>query len=144
MSSLNKVILIGNVGKDPDIRSMQSGDKVANLILATSKKWKDKNTGEQRENTKWHNVVIWGSLANVVEGYVKKGSKLYIEGELETRKWQDQNGNYRYTTEVVLRGFDGKMIMLDSKPLAGAYEDLKESIGNAHGGGDDLEDEIPF
>lgn len=148
MSSLNKATLIGNVGKDPDIRTMQSGDKVANLTLATSEKWKDKNTGEQRESTQWHNVVIWGSLADVVERFVKKGFKLYIEGKIETRKWQDQNGNDKYTTEIVLRGYGGNLVMLDSKPMSNGYGDLKDDISSmesVHGGGDDdMEDEIPW
>lgn len=113
MSSLNKASIIGNVGKDPEIRSMQSGDKVASFSIATSEKWKDKS-GEQKEKTEWHNIVVFGNLVKVVEQYVSKGSKLYIEGKLQTRSWE-QNGEKKYTTEIVLQGFDSKLIMLDSR-----------------------------
>lgn len=109
----NKAILVGNVGKDPEIRQTQSGDNIANLSLATSEKWKNKS-GEQQEKTEWHNVVIFGKLADVVEEYVKKGDKLYIEGKIQTRKWQDKENNDRWSTEVVL-DFNGKMEMLGSK-----------------------------
>lgn len=112
---INKVILIGNVGSDPEIRSMQSGDKVANLSLATSERWTDKQTGDKREKTEWHRVVVFGPLVNVVENYVKKGSKLWIEGKLQTRKWTDQSGQDKWTTEVVLQGYNANLTMLDSK-----------------------------
>ena len=112
--SVNKVILIGNLGRDPEIRSFQNGGKVANLRIATSETWKDRNTGERQERTEWHTVAIFSEgLVNVVERFLKKGSKVYIEGKLQTRKWQDQNGQDRYSTEVVLRGFDGTLTMLD-------------------------------
>ena len=112
--SLNKVMLIGNLGADPEIRSFQNGGKVANLRIATSETWKDRNTGERQERTEWHTVAIFSEgLVSVVERFLKKGSKVYIEGKLQTRKWQDQNGQDRYSTEVVLRGFDGTLTMLD-------------------------------
>lgn len=110
--SINKVILLGNVGQDPEIRFMQSGDAVANLSLATSESWKDKTTGEKKEKTEWHRVVVFGKLAEVVRDYVKKGSKIYIEGALQTRKWQDQSGVERYTTEVVLKPFNSELVLL--------------------------------
>ena len=114
--SLNKVMLIGNLGADPEIRSFQNGGKVANLRIATSESWKDRNTGERQERTEWHSVAIFSEgLVDVVERYLKKGSKVYIEGQLQTRKWQDQQGNDRYSTEVVIRGFNGSLIMLDSQ-----------------------------
>jgi single-strand DNA-binding protein len=115
MSSVNKVILLGNLGKDPDIRSMQSGKKMASFSIATSKRWKDKNTQEQKENTSWHNIVVFNEgLVDVIEKYVKKGSKIYVEGELSTRKYQDKEGNDRYTTEVVLQGYNSTLTMLGS------------------------------
>ena len=114
--SVNKVILVGNVGKDPEIRRTQDGRPIANLRIATSENWRDKNTGEKREKTEWHSVVIFNeNLCKVVEQYVKKGAKLYIEGALQTRKWQDQQGQDRYSTEVVLQGFNGTLTMLDSR-----------------------------
>lgn len=114
--SLNKVTIIGNVGNDPEIRSMNSGDRVANLSIATSESWKDKQSGEKREKTEWHRVVVWNEhLVKVIDDYVNKGDKLYIEGKLQTRKWQDQSGNDRYSTEIVLQGFDGKLLMLGGK-----------------------------
>ena len=115
MGSVNKVTLIGNVGQDPEIRKTQNGDIIANLSIATSESWKDKNTGERKEKTEWHKVSIFGKTAEVVEKYVTKGSKLYIEGQLQTRKWTDKDGNERYTTEVVVQGFNGNMTMLDSR-----------------------------
>jgi len=109
--SVNKVILVGNVGQDPEVRQFQNGGQVCSFSLATSENWKDKNTGERRDKTEWHRVSIFSEgLIRVVQSYVKKGSKLYIEGQLETRKWQDKDGNDRYTTEVVLRGFGGTLI----------------------------------
>ena len=116
VGSVNKVILLGNLGRDPEIRSMQSGSKMASFSIATSKRWKDKNTQEQKEKTSWHNVVVFGDgLVNIVENYVKKGSKIYVEGELQTRKWQDQDGNDKYTTEVVLQGYNCNLTLLDNK-----------------------------
>ena len=115
MSSVNKVILLGNLGRDPEIRSMQSGKKMASFSIATSKKWKDRNTQEQKENTSWHNIVVFNEgLVDVIEKYVKKGSKIYVEGELSTRKYQDKDGNDRYTTEVVLQGYNSTLTMLGS------------------------------
>ena len=156
--SVNKVILVGNLGNDPEVRSMQSGDKVVNLSLATSESWKDKATGERRENTQWHRVVVFNQgLVNVCENYLKKGSKVYIEGQLETRSWE-QDGQKKYATEVVLRPYRGELTMLDSRNNAGGMSD---SMGGGYsaapanqpmGGGqaaaaapiDELEDEIPF
>ena len=126
--SLNKVMLIGNLGADPEIRSFQNGGKVANLRIATSETWKDRNTGERQERTEWHTVAIFSEgLVSVVERFLKKGSKVYIEGKLQTRKWQDQNGQDRYSTEVVLRGFDGTLTMLDGAQGGGG--------GGGYGGG---------
>ena len=115
--TVNKVILVGNLGSDPEIRRMNSGDQVASLRIATSDTWRDRNTGERRERTEWHSVVIFNeNLVKVVEQYLKKGAKVYIEGQLQTRKWQDQNGNDRYTTEIVLQKYRGELQMLDSRP----------------------------
>ncbi|PJE79100.1 Single-stranded DNA-binding protein [invertebrate metagenome] len=111
---VNKVILIGNLGNDPDVRFTPSGNAVANLSIATSDSWKDRNTGQQQERTEWHRVVIFGKLAEIAQQYLHKGSKVYLEGKLQTRKWQDQQGQDKYTTEVVLDGFSGQMQMLDS------------------------------
>jgi single-strand DNA-binding protein len=112
--SLNKVMLIGNVGADPEIKTVGTGARVANLRIATSEKWTDKKSGERKEHTEWHSVVIWNDhLVAVVDKYVRKGSKLWIEGALKTRKWQDQKGNDRYSTEVVLQGYHGSLVMLD-------------------------------
>jgi single-strand DNA-binding protein len=111
--SVNKVILLGNLGRDPEIRSMQSGKKMASFSIATSKRWKDRNTQEQKESTNWHNIVVFNEgLVDVIEKYVKKGSKIYVEGELSTRKYQDKEGNDRYTTEVVLQGYNSNLTML--------------------------------
>ena len=116
MSSVNKVILIGNLGRDPEVRSMSSGDPVVNLSLATSERWKDKSSGEQREKTEWHRVVILDErLCDVAQKYLRKGSKIYIEGQLQTRKWTDQQGVEKYSTEVVLKRFNGVLTMLDSR-----------------------------
>jgi single-strand DNA-binding protein len=126
--SVNKVILIGNVGADPEIRRTQDGRPIANLRIATSEQWRDKNSGERREKTEWHTVVVFNEgLCKVVEQYVKKGAKLYIEGALQTRKWQDQGGNDRYSTEVVLQGFGSTLTMLDGRGEGG---------GRGQGGGD--------
>ena len=128
--SVNKVILIGNLGADPEIKSFQNGGKIANIRIATSEQWKDRMTGERKERTEWHNVVINGDgLVGVVERYLKKGSKVYIEGSLRTRKWQDRDGNDRYTTEIVIAGMGGTLTMLDGAPGGGG--------GGSRGGGDD-------
>src|SRR5246127_4150660 len=114
--SVNKVILIGNLGKDPEVRRLNSGDPVVSFPIATSETWRDKNSGERKERTEWHNVVIFNeNLGKVAEQYCKKGTKVYIEGQLQTRKWQDQSGNDRYTTEVVLQRFRGELQLLDSR-----------------------------
>ncbi len=114
--SVNKVILVGNLGKDPEIRSTQDGKEIANLAIATSESWKDKNTGERKEKTEWHRVVIFNdNLVNVVKNYVKKGAKLYIEGALQTRKWTNKDGVEQYSTEIVLQGYNGSLTMLDGK-----------------------------
>lgn len=148
--SVNKVILVGNLGADPDVRTMQSGDKVVNLSLATSETWKDKASGERKENTQWHRVVVFNQgLVNVCENYLKKGSKLYIEGQLETRSWE-QDGQKKYTTEVVLRPFRGELTMLDSRNSGGdfggdSYGQQPANQGSATPAPvDELEDEIPF
>jgi single-strand DNA-binding protein len=113
--SVNKVILIGNLGRDPEVRTMQNGSKVANLNLATSESWKDKTTGERKERSEWHRVVVFGNLADIAERYAKKGSKVYVCGQLQTRKWTDKDGVEKYTTEVVLQGFSSELTMLDGK-----------------------------
>ena len=165
--SVNKVILVGNVGKDPEIRRTQDGRPIANINLATSESWRDKNTGEKKERTEWHRVVIFNeNLCKVVEQYVKKGSKLYIEGQLQTRKWTDQAGVEKYSTEVVLQGFNGSLTMLDGArngASAGMAEGGQADYGaDSYGGSSDapkraaaksgagkgfdkqLDDEIPF
>jgi len=157
--SVNKVILVGNLGRDPEVRSTQDGTKVANLSLATSESWRDRNTGERRERTEWHRVVIFNErLAEIAEKYLRKGSKIYVEGQLQTRKWTDQNGQDRYSTEVVLQRFRGELTMLDSRgggEGGGDYGGSGGSSGGGSGGGDygggsggggggDLDDEIPF
>ncbi len=117
---INKVIIVGNLGADPEVRTFNNGGKVCNLRIATSESWKDRNTGERKEKTEWHSVAIFSEgLAGVAEKYLRKGSKVYIEGKLQTRKWQDQSGNDRYSTEIVLQGFDGKLEMLDSRQGGG-------------------------
>jgi len=124
--AVNKVILVGNVGKDPEIRSMNNGKEVASFSLATTEYWKDKNTGEKRDKTEWHNIVIFSQgLVNIVRNYVKKGSKLYIDGSLQTRKWTDKNGNERRTTEIVLQGFNSTLQILS--PREGSYKQNSES-----------------
>lgn len=117
---VNKVILVGNVGNDPDVRFTPAGSAVANLTIATSEKWMDKQSGQPREKTEWHRIVIFGKTAEIVQQYVRKGSKLYIEGKLQTRKWQDNSGQDRYTTEIVVDGFNGQMQILDSPDNSGA------------------------
>ena len=130
--SLNKVMLIGNLGRDPEVRSFQNGGKVCNLRIATSETWKDRNTGERRERTEWHSVAIFSEgLVRVAEQYLRKGSKVYIEGQLQTRKWQDQNGQDRYSTEVVLQGFGSTLTMLDSRGEGGGGG----GFGGGQGGG---------
>ena len=164
--SVNKVILIGNLGRDPEVRSFQNGGKVCNLRIATSETWKDKNTGERREKTEWHSVAIFQEgLVRIAEQYLRKGSKVYIEGQLQTRKWQDQSGQDKYSTEVVLQGYGGTLTMLDGRDGGGVgapsgggsgYDNRQDggydsgySGGPAQGGGTpapsrDLDDEIPF
>ncbi|MHA6316345.1 single-stranded DNA-binding protein [Altererythrobacter sp. CAU 1778] len=133
--SLNKVMLIGNLGADPEIKSFQNGGKVANLRIATSETWKDRNTGERQERTEWHTVAIFSEgLVSVVENYLRKGSKVFVEGKLQTRKWQDQQGNDRYSTEVVLRGFDGTLTMLDGRGEGGGGGGGGQRGGGGGGG----------
>ncbi|MEM9060116.1 MAG: single-stranded DNA-binding protein [Pseudomonadota bacterium] len=154
--SVNKVILIGNLGADPEVRSFQNGGQVCNLSVATSENWKDRNTGERREKTEWHRVAIFNeNLVRLAQQYLRKGSKVYLEGQLETRKWQDQSGQDRYTTEVVLRPYRGEMTFLDGRdgaqgggggfdrggpPSGGGGFDR----GGPPAGGGDMDDEIPF
>ena len=142
MSGVNKVILIANVGADPEIRRTQDGRPIANLRVATSETWRDKNTGERKEKTEWHRVVIFNEgLCKVVEQYVKKGSKVYIEGALQTRKWTDQSGQERYSTEIVLQGFNATLTMLDSPRSGGQSADSGQERQQFS---QDLDDEIPF
>ena len=154
--SVNKVILLGNLGRDPEIRSMQSGKKMASFSIATSKRWKDRNTQEQKENTSWHNIVVFNEgLVDVIEKYIKKGSKIYVEGELSTRKYQDKDGNDKYTTEVVLQGYNSTLTMLDSRnsgslPIEetpnSSSEDIKSehSVASQVNDSQDPDDDIPF
>lgn len=135
--SVNKVILIGNLGADPEIKSFQNGGRIANIRIATSESWKDRMTGERKERTEWHNVVINGDgLVGVVERYLKKGSKVYVEGSLRTRKWQDRDGNDRYTTEVVIAGMGGALTMLDGAPGGGGSRGGGDWGGGGSGSGD--------
>ncbi|WP_187430066.1 Single-stranded DNA-binding protein [Roseobacter fucihabitans] len=163
--SVNKVILIGNLGRDPEVRSFQNGGKVCNLRIATSETWKDRNSGERKERTEWHSVAIFQEgLVRIAEQYLRKGSKVYIEGQLQTRKWQDQSGQDRYSTEVVLQGYGGTLTMLDGRDGGGSggnyggndgggsmgYDDRGGGGGGSSSGGGnqapsrDLDDEIPF
>jgi single-strand DNA-binding protein len=158
--SVNKVILVGNLGRDPEVRTFQNGGKVCNLRIATSENWKDRNTGERKEKTEWHSVAIFNeNLARIAEQYLKKGSKVYLEGQLETRKWQDQSGQDRYSTEVVLRTVGSSMVLLDSRDgggggsgysddRGGGYGDDRGGYGGPSGGSrapaGDIDDEIPF
>jgi single-strand DNA-binding protein len=138
--SVNKVILIGNLGADPEVKSFQNGGKIANLRIATSERWKDKNSGEQKERTEWHSVVINGDgLIGVVERYLKKGSKVYLEGKLQTRKWQDRDGNDKFTTEIVVAGIGGSLTMLDGAPGGGGSNKHpnQNGMGTDHPLGDD-------
>ncbi len=143
MSSVNKVILIGNLGRDPEVRNTQSGSKIVNLSLATSETWKDKNSGERKERTEWHRVVIFNEkLGEIAEKYLRKGSKVYLEGQLQTRKWQDQSGVDKYSTEVVLQNFRGEIVMLGDK--ADRPEPQAGAATTSEMGGGDLDAEIPF
>jgi single-strand DNA-binding protein len=168
--SLNKVMIIGNLGRDPEVRSFQNGGKVCNLRIATSETWKDKNTGERREKTEWHSVAIFQEgLVRVAEQYLKKGSTVYIEGKLQTRKWQDQSGADKYSTEIVLQGYDGVMTMIGGRndggsgggsggysggdqgggygggdQGGGSYGGGDQGGSQGGGGGNDMDDEIPF
>jgi single-strand DNA-binding protein len=155
--SVNKVILIGNLGRDPEIRTTQDGTRVANLSLATSESWKDKTSGERRERTEWHRVVIFNDrLVDVVERFLKKGAKIYIEGQLQTRKWTDQSGQEKYTTEIVLQRYRGELTMLDSRGGGGgggggggdyAADGGGQGGGQSSGSGQppsDFDDDIPF
>ncbi|MEZ5725593.1 MAG: single-stranded DNA-binding protein [Paracoccaceae bacterium] len=166
--SVNKVILIGNLGADPEVRTFQNGGKVVNLRIATSEQWKDRNSGERQERTQWHSVAIFSEpLGRIAEQYLRKGSKVYLEGQLETRKWQDQSGQDRYTTEVVLRPYRGELTLLDGRGEGGGsrggsggsygggggygdgggYDSGPSGGGNQGGGGGgrpDFDDEIPF
>jgi single-strand DNA-binding protein len=144
--SVNKVILVGNLGKDPEVRRMTSGEPVVNLSVATSDTWRDKASGERKERTEWHRVVIFNeNLAKVAEQYLRKGAKVYLEGALQTRKWTDKDGNEKYSTEVVLQRFRGELVMLDSKGDGGGGRE-KVSAGEAPASfqRDEMEDEIPF
>ncbi|MDG1459106.1 MAG: single-stranded DNA-binding protein [Pseudoprimorskyibacter sp.] len=164
--SVNKVILVGNLGRDPEVRTFQNGGKVCNLRIATSENWKDRNTGERRERTEWHSVAIFSEpVARIAEQYLRKGSKVYLEGQLETRKWQDQSGQDRYSTEVVLRPYSGQLTLLDGRESSGGNGgnfggDSGGGYGGDSGGGysgggggggggggrpsRDMDDEIPF
>ena len=164
--SVNKVILVGNLGRDPEVRSFSNGGKVCNLRIATSENWRDRNTGERKERTEWHSVAIFSEpLAKIAEQYLRKGSKVYIEGQLETRKWQDQSGQDRYTTEIVLRPYRGELTLLDGRDGGGQGGGGGQSSGGGYGGGyddpgygggnqgggqpsgggrSDFDDEIPF
>ena len=157
--SVNKVILVGNLGRDPEIRSTQDGMRIANLNLATSESWRDKMSGERKEKTEWHRVVIFNEgLCKIVEQYLKKGSKVYLEGALQTRKWTDKDGHERYSTEVVLQGFNSQLTMLDTRGGGGASADSGDDFGSSGpsvarerkpalagaGKSADMDDEIPF
>ena len=158
--SINKVTLIGNLGRDPEVRFSQNGDKIANISIATSETWNDKSSGERKEKTEWHRVVIFNKfLADIAEKYLKKGSKVYLEGALQTRKWTDNAGVEKYTTEVVLGNFKGELTMLDGRGEGGDFGERNysdsvsqdpnfgpgtDSAGTGVGPSDDLDDEIPF
>jgi single-strand DNA-binding protein len=159
--SVNKVILVGNLGKDPESRTFQNGGEVVSFSVATSESWTDRNTGERKEKTEWHNVSIFSEgLARVAKNYLRKGSKVYLEGQLETRKWQDQSGNDRYTTDVVLRNFNSSMVLLDSREGGGGGRGSSSESHDDFGGGgspsrqqsrpqpatfdSDLDDDVPF
>lgn len=140
--SVNKVILVGNLGRDPEVRKTQDGKSIVNLSIATSENWRDKNTGERREKTEWHRVVVFSDgLARVAEQFLRKGSKVYIEGQLQTRKWTDQSGQEKYTTEIVLQGFNSVLTMLDGRREGGGD---REQAPQSGGQSFELDDEIPF
>lgn len=147
--SVNKVILVGNLGKDPEVRRMTSGEPVVNLSVATSDTWRDKATGEKKERTEWHRVVIFNeNLAKVAEQYLRKGSKVYLEGSLQTRKWTDKDGAEKYSTEVVLQRFNGTLVMLDGRGEGGGGGGGRERVGAGEAPAafqrDEMDDEIPF
>jgi single-strand DNA-binding protein len=168
--SVNKVILVGNLGADPEVKSFQNGGKICNLNIATSEDWKDRTTGEKKERTEWHKVILQSDgLVGVAERFLRKGDKVYIEGQLRTRKWQDASGNDRYTTEVSVAGFDGKLVMLSPKgsgggsgggwqggessgggapsgggQAGGGWQSGSSGFGGGDFGGDDLDDDVPF
>jgi single-strand DNA-binding protein len=145
--SVNKVILVGNLGKDPEVRRMTSGEPVVNLSIATSESWKDKSSGERKEKTEWHRVVIFNkNLADVAEKYLRKGSKVYLEGSLQTRKWTDKDGAEKYSTEVVLQNFRGELTMLDGKGEGGGSGGGRSGAGESPASfqRDEMDDEIPF
>jgi single-strand DNA-binding protein len=165
MAGVNKVILVGNLGADPESRSLNNGGEVVNMRIATSETWNDKQSGQRQERTEWHNVVIFNeNLGRVAKNYLRKGSKVYVEGQIQTRKWTDQSGNDRYTTEIVLQRFRGELVLLDSRDGAGggrgAIGDDYEDFGGGAGGGgapsrpqsrpqpaafdSDLDDDVPF
>ena len=142
MSSLNQVCLIARLGRDPEIRSLNNGDRVANLSVVTSEKWKDRQTGEPKERSEWHRITIWGNLVDIVERFLKKGSQVYLQGKLETRKWTDNSGQDKYTTEVVLRPYRGELVMLDERN--GGRDSGRQEPARAAGPAHDYDDEIPF
>ena len=149
--SVNKVVLIGNLGRDPEVRRLTSGDPVVNLSIATSESWRDKASGERKEKTEWHRVVIFNeNLAKVAEQYLKKGSKVYLEGQLQTRKYTDKDGAEKYSTEIVLQKFRGELVMLDGRAEGGGERAERPAMAGASEGarsfqrGNDLDDEIPF
>ncbi len=156
VGSVNKVILLGRLGKDPEIRSMQNGKRVANFGLATSKRWKDRETQEQKEATTWHNIVVFNEgLVGIIEQYVKKGSQIYVEGEIQTRKWQDKDGNDRFTTEVILQPYSGNLTLLGGRNNSQMTSDNSNEIEQSKStdnnsfetqasDSDDLDEDIPF
>lgn len=159
MASVNKVIIVGNLGADPETRYLPSGEAVTNIRVATTDRWKDKQSGEMKEATEWHRIAFFGRLATIAGEYLKKGSQVYVEGSLRTRKWQDKDGNDRYSTEVVLQGFNSQLTMLDGRGGGGgasesgddfgssgpsASRDRRPAMAEAGGRGGDLDDEIPF
>ena len=142
MISINKAIIVGNLGRDPEVRRMNNGDAIANLSVATSETWTDKQTGERKERSEWHRVAIFGKLAEIAEKYLRKGSKVYLEGAIQTRKWQDQNGHDKYSTEIVLRGFDAKLVMLDGK--ADRAPDERQERYDTGPASSSIDDDLPF
>jgi single-strand DNA-binding protein len=145
MSSVNKVIILGHLGADPEVRTFQNGGKVCNLRVATSETWKDKSTGERQEKTTWHTVAIFAEhLAGIAERYLSKGSKVYIEGQLETRKWSDQSGNDRYSTEIVLRPYRGELVLLDKRDASQQSPQPPAQSGGYGAPSGPMDDEVPF